>query len=279
MGPIPETSQQSHSAQCSIRKFCLLAVLLMAAIGGAIFLWAKREPAMLPAGEVISSHDAETPAPSSEEPAPTSVEPLDLTAYYQTPASRLTGGRYPWGTVPRGQQTFGNVPLSIDGRMCLWGATNTKNGQVFPQQIPDITVNRKFPTLYIYHATFHRSEEGAPVYRLTMNYADGTSSQHTICYGTHVRDWYQYASEPVSELSDANSKIVWRGDQPDSTPENPKKLRFFITSLANPEPAREVTSIDLTTMKGQSAGCIMAMTTGPADLLKADVAAGLSSEE
>ena len=154
--------------------------------------------------------------------------------------------------------------------ICLWGEANAKNRAVFPEKVDDIPVSRKFDTLYVYHATFYSSRDGSPVYHLTLNYDNGTSSMTTICYGAHLRDWYQTPDEPVSELTDSKSKMVWRGANPDSQAGYPIKLRFFITPITNPRPTLEVKSISLASAKGNSAGCILAMTTGPADLLKVD---------
>ena len=46
------------------------------------------------------------------------------------------------------------------------------------------------------------------------------------------------------------------------------RLRFSLTALTNPNPLSEVTSIDLYSCKTNSAGCIMAMTTGRSGLMK-----------
>jgi hypothetical protein len=131
-------------------------------------------------------------------------------------------------------------------------------------------LRRKFDTLYVYHAAFYDSRDGSPVYHLTFQYEDGTSSMTTICYGAHLRNWWQMANEAVTELTDSKSKTVWRGDPPDCNPGGPFKLRFFITAVTNPRPSLEVKSINLASAKGSSAGCILAMTTGPADLLKVE---------
>jgi hypothetical protein len=212
-------------------------------------------------------------APARDAVVGASAQPLDLTRFYHTPASSFEGIQsFPWRVVPRGSQTLGNVPLAIDGMMCLWGEANAKNGLVFPEKVDNIAVNRKFDTLYVYHATFYSSRDGSPVYHLTLNYDDGTSSMTTICYGAHVRDWYQTPDEPVSELTDTKSKMVWRGANPDSQPRYPIKLRFFITPITNPRPTLEVKSISLASAKGNSAACVLAMTTGPSGLLKVDTA-------
>ncbi len=201
--------------------------------------------------------------------------PLDLTAFYQTPASAFERIRaYPWRAVPRGSKTLGNVPLAIDGMLCLWGEANAKSGAAFAEKVDDIPVNRSFDTLYVYHATFYPSRDGSPVYHLTLHYANGTSSMTTICYGAACRDWWQPSFEQYNELTDLNSKMVWRADSPDSKADNPIKLRFFITAITNPRPELEVKSISLTSAKGNSAGCILAMTTGPAGLLKVGKSSG-----
>jgi hypothetical protein len=199
------------------------------------------------------------------------AQTLDLTASYRTPASRFGRIRsHPWGVVPRGSQTLGNVPLAIDGMLFLWGEANAKSGSAYAEKVDDIPVNRKFDTLYVYHAAFYSCRDGSPVYHLILQYANGTSSMTTICYGTHLRDWFQTPDEPVTELTDSKSKMVWRADNPESKKDYLLKLRFFITSITNPRPELEVKSISLVSAKGISAGCILAMTTGPADLLKVD---------
>jgi hypothetical protein len=198
----------------------------------------------------------------------TPAQPLDLTKFYRTPASQFDNSKtHPWRVVPRGSKTFGNVPLAIDGRIFLWGEGNAKTGQVFPEKVDDIPVNRKFDSLYVYHATFFSSREGSPVYHLTLKYADDTASMTTICYGAHVRDWYKSPKEKVTELSDSKSKMVWSAENPDN---KAVTIRFFISPITNPRPAVEVKSISLASAKGNSAACILAMTTGPDDLFKVD---------
>jgi hypothetical protein len=198
----------------------------------------------------------------------TAAQPLDLTSFYQTPASKFDKSKtYPWRIVPRGSKTFGNVPLAIDGMICLWGESNAKNGLVFPEKVDDIPVNRKFDSLYVYHATFFSSREGSPVYHLTLKYANDTESMTTICYGAHVRDWFKSPHEKVTELSDSKSKMVWSADNPDN---KTIKIRFFVSPITNPRPALEVKSISLASAKGSAAACILAMTTGPDDLFKID---------
>jgi hypothetical protein len=199
------------------------------------------------------------------------ARPLDLRTVYHTSATQFVKEkRFPWSTVPRGSNKLGNVPLAIDGRLCLWGASSAQMGLKFPERSRDIPVNRTFEMLYIYHTTFFQSDEGVPVFHMTMDYADGTSSSIDVCYGTHVRDWYQLPEDNKADVSDPNSKMVWRDNHPDTPPERRTKLRFYVTSIANPKPELEVKTIKLASAKGNSAACILAMTTGPANLLKVE---------
>ncbi len=132
---------------------------------------------------------AATPAQPRQAASVAPAQPLDLTRSYQTPASQFDRiSSFPWRVVPRGSKTLCNETLDIVGMVVLWGEGNAKNGLVFPEKVDDIPVNRKFDTLYVYHATFFSSRDGAPVYHLTLQYANGTSSMTTICYGkNHVQ--------------------------------------------------------------------------------------------
>jgi hypothetical protein len=222
-------------------------------------------------GDVTWTRSALKPVPARAAAPGPPAEPLDLTGFYQVPGSQFEKIRsHPWRAVPIGSQTLGNVPLEIGGMFFLWGEANAKSGAAYAEKVDDIPVKRTFDTLYIYHATFYTSRDGSPVYHLTFQYTNGTSSMTTICYGAHVRDWFQTPDERVTELTDSKSKTVWRANNPDSKADWLLKLRFFITAITNPRPDLEVKSISVSSAKGNSAACILAMTTGPADLLKVD---------
>jgi hypothetical protein len=211
------------------------------------------------------------------------ARPIDLKSAYHTSIDRAVKNKtFPWRAVPRGAKKLGNVPITIGGLITLWGEANAKNGMKFPEKSRDIVVDRKFDCLYVYHAAFFHSPEGSPIYDLTMQHADGSSSTTNMFYGTHLRDWYQWLDEGDVPMGDPNSKMVWRGEHPGSTAQRPLQLRFFITAIPNSKPEIEVKSIKLTSAKGNSAGCVLALTTGPVGLLKVaseDVAAAIASPE
>src|ERR1041385_3829899 len=76
--------------------------------------------------------------------------PLDMTQRIQTPASYFKEiKQFPaWQSVPIGSQNFCDIPIQIDGMICLYGEGNARMGLKFPEEWPGITINQKFETLY-----------------------------------------------------------------------------------------------------------------------------------
>ena len=191
------------------------------------------------------------------------AEPLDLTNVYEWQASRFDNA---WTALPTGFQVFAHVPFQIDGLKCLWGAGNAESGQNFDEQVLGIPVNRKFKTLYVYHAVYHASQIGTPVYELVFRYEDGDSVTNQIRYGTDILDWYANNGRKVIGPTGHNSRLAWHGEYLAGGKKQP--LRFCVTALENPRPFMEVTSIDLYSCKSFSTACIMAMTSGQSGLMK-----------
>jgi len=191
--------------------------------------------------------------------------PVDMTMSYTTPASRLDQiTQFPaWKAVPRGFQTFDNVPFKIGGMICLWGGGNAKAGLVFPEQLEGIEVKQKFETLYVYHAAFYGAPAGTTVYSVVFRYQDGSAATNQICYGTDVLDWYSPRTSGNIGPTGPRSRLAWHGQAESGQP-----LRFCITAVENPQPSMEVETIDLYSCKHQPAACVMAMTPGKAGLMK-----------
>jgi hypothetical protein len=197
------------------------------------------------------------------------VTPVDLTANYGTPASyfpKITS--FPaWGTVPTGFQVFDNVPLQIDGMMCLWGEANAKQLKIiFPEQILGIPVNQKFETLYVYHGAFFTSPDKTPIYEVVFRYADDSSFTNQVLYGADILDWGANTGRRMVRPSSPNSKLAWVGGTFTRGAKQP--VCFCLTAINNPRPSVEVTSIDLYSCKNYSAGCILAMTAGRSGQMK-----------
>lgn len=185
------------------------------------------------------------------------AEPVDLTSYYQGPA---------WDFVPTGFQTFNNVPLQIDGVICLWGAGGTNRGSNFPEEVTGIPMGRKFETLYVYEGSFYGSPKGTPVYDIVFRYEDGSSATNQILYGQDVLDWYANRGKTVLGPTAKRSKLAWHGEADLGT--RKQMLRFCLTAVENPFPGTTVTSIDLCSCKNRTVAVILAITPGKAGLMQ-----------
>jgi hypothetical protein len=233
-----------------------VALVLAVVVGGGLVLNGLRDPhrAAVAQGErIIAQHLA---------------GPLAMSDHIQTPASyfkQIT--QFPaWQAVPIGFQTFRNVPLQIDGMICLYGEGNAKMGLKFPEAWPGIPLHQKFETLYVYHAAFFWSPAGTPVYDLVFRYEDGSSATNELLYGTDVLDWYADAGKPAAGPTAGRSKLAWHGVAGPGAKNQP--LRFCLTAVENPFPDTTVATVDLYSCKNRSAACILALTPGRSGLMR-----------
>lgn len=197
------------------------------------------------------------------------AKPVDLTSKYPVPLSALTNsGWLAMKTIPVGHQVFHHVPFDIGGELHLWGyGRSTNNTSPYPERITDIEANRQFETLYVYHGSYYKTPEGTPVCKVVLRYEDGTSATNTLKFGADILDWMVGShEEPLNTPYATNSMLAWVGGQFSENQKN--RLRFCMTALDNPHPDRTVGTIDLISCKTMTVPIILAMTTGPAGLMK-----------
>ncbi len=236
-------------------------------------LWKKRLPYFALAAmslwfTVGLSHAAEV--------SPDSVQPIDLTAKYTTARSELTN--YPdfpaWKSVALGHQVFRGVPFQIEGLIHLWGeGRSTNHTSPFPEQVRDIAVGQPLQTLYVCHGSYFKSPSGTPVFRVVFRYQDGSSATNTLCFGADILDWMVGGNEePLRTPSSPNSMMAWIGGQFSPTQKN--RIRFCMTAVDNPHPERSVDTVDLVSCKSKTVPFILALTAGPAGLMKGSSSSG-----
>lgn len=198
--------------------------------------------------------------------------PIDLTgviAKYGVTSQRLAApnGYSGWRAMPSGFQVFNHVPFQIDGEFSLWGEKNaTRLHMIFPEKITDIAVNREFATLYLLHCAFFMAPDSSPVFGVVFHYGDELAVTNELRFGDDVLGWVGNSNGPVIVPTGPNSKLAWAGGAWSSTDKSP--MRLCMSAIQNPMPYVKVTSIDLYSCKGPSAGVIMAMTVGKAGLME-----------
>ena len=164
-----------------------------------------------------------------------------------------------WAAPPRGLQTLGGVPFHIEGKLELTGMGAARDGRFYPSRLNAIRVSQKGQRIHLLHGTGYADTEGSLIYKLVLHYADGQQRSRYLAYGVHFRNWYLEPSEAFSDLEDPNSVVAWVGSSPD-TDRVGAKLRLFRTTLTNPRPDQEITSIDLVSMFGRATPAIVAIT-------------------
>jgi hypothetical protein len=197
------------------------------------------------------------------------AQPVDLTGRFNFPLSVTTNYNFlAWKTIPAGHQVFHGIPFEINGEIRLWGTgRSTNNFSPNPERAADIPVNRQFETLYVYHCAHFKMPDGTPVCKIVFRYDNGSSATNSLCFGDDMLDWLVSGNEaPMHTPSGADSTIAWVGGQYSDTQKN--QLRFCMTAIKNPHPTQTVSTIDLISCKTKVVPIIMAMTTGPAGLMK-----------
>jgi hypothetical protein len=127
-------------------------------------------------------------------------------------------------------------------------------------------VNQKFETLYVCHGSFFESPDKTPVCGVVLHYEDGSSATNQLLYGADVLDWIDNHAKVPAAPTGPNSKLAWVGGV--FSPQKNQPLRLCLTAVENPQPALEVTSVDLFSCKSKTAPFIMALTTGRSGLMK-----------
>lgn len=166
-----------------------------------------------------------------------------------------------------GEQTLDGLPFHIGGEMPLEGRTPTERKKVYPKSYTGVVVGRAFEELHLIHMTHWVDVEGGQLATATLHYEDGTAQAFPLCYGVHVRDQSRLLTEESDRVSDAGSRVIWRGPGDAALKAT---LRLFKTTLVNPKPEKVVATIDFTAMPGCLASyALMAATVSDRDAARA----------
>ncbi len=163
-----------------------------------------------------------------------------------------------WEVVPKGLQVLGGVPFDVGGMIRLFGTIPPPHGTTYRDEVIDIPVGRRFEQLHLLHGTGWTGEEGLLIASIVLHYSDGDAAVLPIIYGEHVRDWWKRGRFLPDEVSDPNSGIAWE------TRFEGMGLRFYRSSFVNPEPEKEVVSLDLISEWSEITPAILSITVGGA---------------
>jgi hypothetical protein len=148
-------------------------------------------------------------------------------------------------TLPTGKQPFTGVKFKIGPGLIQLSGKETPDK---PEKVEGIKVNTTFSKLYLLHATHWGAKDDAIIGYYTVNYDDKRQETIPIVYGKDVLDWWYTgdSKEPT------RAKVAWKGDNDDAK-NGGAKIRLYVTTWKNPEPARKVVSIDFVSTNTEKA--------------------------
>src|SRR4051812_7145716 len=183
--------------------------------------------------------------------------PLDQAAGSKTLASYpATDG---WSAVPQGQQIFDRVPFEVVDKVQLAGSIDSKDGRLYVSRSLDIPVGQRLERLHVLHAANIPGIPGQPLAALRLHYANGATQTLFVTYGVHVKNYYG-DGEP-DEVTDSDSKLVWKGPRPNK-PRSFHRLYKSTFTLPTDSP---LATIDAFSLFGKSSLGIFALTGELAD--------------
>src|ERR1051325_9555829 len=117
-----------------------------------------------------------------------------------------------WSSVPQGRQVFDQVPFDVLHKVQLAGNTDSKDGRLYVARSLGIAVHQRLARLHLLHAANIPGNPGQPLAALQLHYANGATQSLFVTYGVHVKNYYD-ENEP-SNVTDPDSKLVWKGPRP-----------------------------------------------------------------
>lgn len=183
---------------------------------------------------------------------------IDLTEYYNAPLVKTWHPGMPDNSLdalPTGLLRFGDAVFDVRGIVQLSGLRLQESGGHYPQRVDAISVAQHCRQLHFLHACGWRAKDRTPIGTYVVHYNDGQERSIPIVYGEDVRDWVA-DSDPSANLK--NASLVW------SAMNNAKvHIRLFKTTWTNPEPEKEITSIDYISSMSEAAPFLIAITADP----------------
>ncbi len=217
----------------------------------------------LPAAHAAdSSPAASTNAPAKPKLPP--VIPVALTNILSAAESGEWRKSGVWTAVPAGRTNdFAGVRFWLDGLVQLQGKSAAAQSKKYREKVVlALPKPTNFTTLHLLGGTAWADGQGVKVAEVVWRYADGTFRRTPLNYGVHMRDWWGRRYEEPATVADAHSKCVWKGVHPDTSGWG-RYLRFYLTSVRNPDTNKVVRSLEFVSAMAQPTLFITGITLDP----------------
>ena len=146
----------------------------------------------------------------------------------------------------------GGVPFDVQGLIQLNGPSVQTGLKLWPLEVKDIAIGHPFKKLHLLHGAFNIDGPGAHITfaKLISHYADSSQEELELVGGTHALRCTGPLVPPMLHLLQAPQTELGCGVDPHLKKNDPdESLHLYRTTLDNPKPSTEVTTIDyLSTM-------------------------------
>lgn len=166
--------------------------------------------------------------------------------------------------LPPGIHTFGGVSFDVEGRIQLAWAPLPVGRKNFPARV-EIPISSKCSKIDILHGAEWMTTPGMKVARLVLNYADGSKAQLEIIGAKDVLDFwgpiYNTDSGDDRYTTSPDTELAWAGTNPAIEKRRPQfSLRLYRTTFINPQPDKEIASVDFVSALRDAAPFLVGLT-------------------
>ncbi len=199
--------------------------------------------------------------PPRDAPAPPNL--IDLSLHYNGSLTRdmqdiplRPNVRNDLSAMPRGVQRLGPLEFDVRGVLNLRGTFLSRSRMDrFPVAVTGIPLHRKLTRLHVLHGTIWRVPMDTVVGRYVIHFADGEERLFPIVYGVDVHDWHRFVTSPADRVT-----VAWEGTTGANQLNPGSSVQVSRTTIENPRPHVEVTSLDFVSTMTDSAPFLIALT-------------------
>jgi RNA polymerase sigma factor (sigma-70 family) len=159
----------------------------------------------------------------------------------------------------RGRRVLEGVPFEIQGVVQLQGLNFKQQGFRFPERVEGIPVAATARKIHLLHANSGFADPaGTPVATLVLHYFDGQQTEFPLLQEVHFLDWWEWPNA-TKRPTDTQTVVAWSGSNPAAELQG-ATIRLFATTFLNPEPGKEIQSIDYVSAMTNGAPFMVALT-------------------
>jgi hypothetical protein len=166
--------------------------------------------------------------------------------------------------LPMGVHTYGGVPFDVEGIVQLNGPSLQGGTKQWPSEIKDITIGHPFKKLHLLQSAFHIDSPGdqQAFAKLILHYADGSKEELQLVDGVHALRCTSKEVPPfLPMLQEPPTELAWLGFNPYLKANNSGgSLHLYRTTLENPKPDKQVTTVDYISTMSRPAPLMVGLT-------------------